>query len=70
VNETTEKLIHSNELTKLLKPQNYCGILLIDGKYVPVKKLEGKDIHLRPVAEAVRASLIEYGKNVEKGIVA
>lgn len=42
MNETTEKLIHSNELTKLLKPQNYCGILLIDGKYVPVKKLEGK----------------------------
>ena len=38
VNQTTEELIHSNELTRLLKPQNYCGILLIDGKYVPVKE--------------------------------
>lgn len=42
VNKATEELIDSNELTKLMKPQNYCGILLIDGKYVPVKKLEGK----------------------------
>lgn len=38
VNQATEELIHSNELTKLLKPQNYCGILLVDGKYVPVKE--------------------------------
>lgn len=38
VNKATEELIHSNELTRLLKPQNYCGILLIDGKYVPVKE--------------------------------
>lgn len=38
VNQATEELIHSNELTKLLNPQNYCGILLIDGKYVPVKE--------------------------------
>lgn len=38
VNQTTEKLINSNELTKLLNPQNYCGILLIDGKYIPVKE--------------------------------
>ena len=38
VNQATEELIHSNELTRLLKPQNYCGILLIDGKYVPVKE--------------------------------
>lgn len=42
VNKSTGELIDSNELTKYLKPQNYCGILLIDGKYVPVKKLEGK----------------------------
>lgn len=42
VNTTTEELIDSNELTKLLKPQNYCGILLIDGKYVPVKQTEGE----------------------------
>lgn len=38
VNQATEELINSNELTKLLEPQNYCGILLIDGKYVPVKE--------------------------------
>lgn len=38
VNQAAEELIHSNELTGLLKPQNYCGILLIDGKYVPVKE--------------------------------
>jgi hypothetical protein len=38
VNQATEGLIHSNELTKLLKPQNYSGTLLIDGKYVPVKE--------------------------------
>lgn len=42
VNRTAEELINSNELTKLLRPQNYCGILLIDGKYVPVKETEGK----------------------------
>ena len=38
VNQSTEELINSNELTKLLKPQKYCGILLIDGKYIPVKE--------------------------------
>lgn len=42
MNKVTAQLIDSNELTKLMKPQNYSGILLIDGKYVPVKKLEGK----------------------------
>lgn len=42
MNEATIDLIHSNELTRYFKPQNYCGILLIDGKYVPVKQLEGK----------------------------
>lgn len=44
VNQSTEELIHSNELTKLLKPQNYCGILLIDGKYVPVKETSEEKI--------------------------
>jgi hypothetical protein len=34
----TKELIDSNELTKLMRPQNYCGILLIDGKHVSVKK--------------------------------
>lgn len=41
VNKATEELIHSNDLTRLLKPQNYSGILLIDGKYVPVKETGG-----------------------------
>lgn len=45
-NTVTKQLIHSNELTRLMKPQNYCGVILVDGKYVPVKyvdreKLEG-----------------------------
>ncbi len=39
-NSVTRKLIHSNELTGLLKPRNYSGILLADGKYPPVKKVE------------------------------
>lgn len=34
----TENLINSNELTKLLRPQNYCGIILVDGKHVLVKE--------------------------------
>lgn len=38
VNKVTEELVHSNNLTRLFKPQKYCGILLIDGKYVPVKE--------------------------------
>ena len=42
VNTVTDNLIHSNELTKLFNPQNYCGTLLIDGKYVPVKEVNGK----------------------------
>jgi hypothetical protein len=45
VNQTTENLINSNELTQLLKPQNYCGILLIDGKYVPVKEVSGTRLY-------------------------
>lgn len=36
-NKVAGELIHSNDLTKLLEPQNYSGIILIDGKYVPVK---------------------------------
>jgi hypothetical protein len=38
VAQETEKLIHSNELTRLMKPQNYCGILLVDGKWIKVKE--------------------------------
>ena len=42
VNQATEELIHSNDLTKILNPRNYCGIILIDGKYNPVKETAGK----------------------------
>jgi len=42
VNQATEELIHSNNLTRILHPQNYCGIILIDGKYNPVKEVAGK----------------------------
>lgn len=42
VNQETAELIHSNNLTKILNPQNYCGIILIDGKYVPVKETAGR----------------------------
>lgn len=42
VNQATEELVSSNELTSVLKPKNYCGILLIDGKYVPVKETGAK----------------------------
>jgi len=41
-------LIHSNELTKLLKPQNYSGTIVIDGKYIPVKDVTGKVVGLVP----------------------
>lgn len=37
VNQVAGELIHSNDLTRSFEPQNYSGILLIDGKYVPVK---------------------------------
>lgn len=42
VNTATEDLIDSNELTKLFQPQKYCGIILVDGKYVPVKQTAGE----------------------------
>jgi hypothetical protein len=40
VNATTASLIHSNDLTKLMQPQNYCGVILVDGKFVPVKEVK------------------------------
>lgn len=43
VNATAAQLIHSNDLTLLLKPQNNSGIILLDGKYVPVKELEEQE---------------------------
>lgn len=45
----TAELIDSNELTKLMRPQNYYEIILIDGKHVSVK---GKDL--------VEISFIDY----------
>jgi len=43
VNATIAELIHSNDLTLLLNPQNTSGIILLDGKYVPVKELEEQE---------------------------
>lgn len=48
VNKAAGQLVHSNDLTKLMKPQNYCGIILVDGKYVPVKQVKGKTHGLVP----------------------
>lgn len=42
VNKATNTLIDSNDLTRILHVQKYSGILLIDGKYVPVKEVDGK----------------------------
>lgn len=57
------ELFSLEELAKVTKAcRSNCGL--------SVKKLESEGIHLRPVAEAVRESLIEYRKNVEKGVVA
>lgn len=65
VNLTAEELIHSNELTKLLNPQNYSGILLIDGKYVPVKEVVGGE----KISGFVPRSAKRRGKT-KKGLVA
>lgn len=43
VNTVAGELIHSNDLTLFLKPQNNSGIILLDGKYVPVKELEEQE---------------------------
>lgn len=42
VNHEAAELIQSNNLTKIINPQNYCGIILIDGKYCPVKETSGR----------------------------
>lgn len=41
MNKIASELINSNDLTFLMKPQNYCGIILVDGKYVSVKEAKG-----------------------------
>jgi hypothetical protein len=38
VNEAAGALICSNELTRLLQPQNYSGVLQVDGKWISVKR--------------------------------
>jgi hypothetical protein len=48
VNHESAELISSNNLTKILRPQNYCGIILIDGKYVPVKETSGRAMGFVP----------------------
>lgn len=49
-NDLAAKLIDSNELTAILRPQNYCGTLLTDGKYLKVKYTEeaGKELVVIP----------------------
>jgi len=52
------ELFSIEEMEKITKAKrSNCGL--------SVKKLEAEGIHLRPVAEAVRESLIEYQKNME-----
>src|SRR3989339_2206094 len=77
VNQTTEELIPSNDLTRLLKPQNYSGILLVDRKYVPVK--ETSDETMGQIAQVAREvfpdviiqiCLTHYSKTIERTFIA
>lgn len=55
------ELFSLDELAKVTKAgRSNCGLC--------VSKLEEEGIHLRPVEVAVRESLVEYQKNLEKGI--
>lgn len=55
------ELFSVEEMDKITKAKrSNCGL--------SVDKLEREGIHLRPVAEAVRASLIEYRKHLENGV--
>lgn len=55
------ELFSVEEMEKITKAKrSNCGL--------SVSKLDEEGIHLRPVAIAVRESLIEYRKNLEKGI--
>ena len=57
------ELFSLDELAKITKAgRSNCGL--------SVEKLEREGIYLRPVVQAVRESLEEYRKNLEKGIVA
>ncbi len=54
-------LFSVEEMEKITKAKrSNCGL--------SVQKLESQGIHLRPVAEAVRASLVEYRKHLENGV--
>lgn len=67
-NRATDDLIHSNELTRLLNPQDYCGIILVDGKYVPVKKIEDRIDRMEERLGHVPISKKRRGKT-KKGLV-
>lgn len=57
------ELFSVEEMEKITKAKrSNCGL--------SVSKLEEEGIHLRPVEVAVRESLVEYKKNLEKGIQA
>lgn len=54
-------LFSVEEMEKITKAKrSNCGL--------SVAKLESHGVHLRPVAEAVRASLVEYRKHLENGV--
>lgn len=54
------ELFSIEEMNKITKAKrSNCGL--------SVKKLESEGIHLRPVEQAVRESLMEYGKHVKSG---
>jgi len=55
------ELFSIEEMEKITKARrSNCGL--------SVRKLENEGIHLRPVEQAVRESLVEYKKNLENGI--
>ncbi len=57
------ELFSLEELAKVTKAgRSNCGL--------SVKKLEDEGIHLRPVEQAVRESLVEYRKHLEQGAAA
>jgi hypothetical protein len=73
VNQQTKTLIHSNDLTVLMEPQNYSGVLLIDGKYVPVKKLGEETLSMKAGEEVKgkipRSRKRQNRRSTAKGLV-
>lgn len=79
VTQACSELISSNDLTALLQPQGYCGVLLVDGKWVKVKEgdrrcyveitfmdYETHDIPVHLFAESENMEVIEEGFHLLK----